>query len=101
MGWRREGRAERQGRSFRGFSASLFLLACMLTWSGERGVRGVELEQQCRRDGLLDEGCVAERLDSEEALKVAAMISATYLLLYFRERTPSPTVGRGISPFQA
>jgi len=74
MHWLSGASAGRRRGVMSGIGPAVVLLVCVVGWRGGSGVAGSQLEQQCRRDGILDEGCVAERLDSEEALQVASTL---------------------------
>lgn len=70
MDWVSGAAAGRRRCALSGIGPAVVILVCVVGW--QSGVAGSQLEQQCRREGVLDEGCVAERLDSEEALQVAS-----------------------------
>ncbi|KAJ1489072.1 hypothetical protein T484DRAFT_1781460 [Baffinella frigidus] len=69
MDWVSGAAAGRRRCALSGIGPAVVILVCVVGW--QSGVAGSQLEQQCRREGVLDEGCVAERLDSEEALQAA------------------------------
>jgi len=80
MHWLSSSSTGRRGGVLSGIGPAVAILVCVVGWRGGSGVAGSQLEQQCRRDGVLDEGCVAERLDSEEALQVASTLALHWLL---------------------
>ena len=80
MHWLSGSSAGRRRGVLSSIGPAVVILVCVVVWRGGIGVAGSQLEQQCRRDGVLDEGCVAERLDSEEALQVAPTMALRWLL---------------------